>query len=256
MQAREGASVAVLARSTSEIAAVAAEITAAGGRAVAEAVDLVDLSSVMAAVARVRAALGPIDLLVNNAGSFAGVGPVWEVDPADWWRDVEVNLRGSFNCCRAVIDDMRTRGHGRIVNMAGGGTERSFPHGSGYAVTKSGLLRFTECLSDELEGSGVLAFAMDPGLVRTAMTEFQLHSEAGRRWVPAIADMFRDGVDVPPTLAARLAVEIATGRFDRLRGRLIKAVDDLDAVEASADDIVARDLRALRVSGLSTQPGP
>ena len=65
---------------------------------------------------------------------------------------------------------MVTRKRGRIINMTGGGAAMSFPNGSGYATSKAGLLRFTECVSDTLEGMGVLIFAMDPGLVRTAMT--------------------------------------------------------------------------------------
>ncbi len=250
-QAREGAAVALFARSAHEIEAVAQEIIAVGGRATAEAVDLVDLPAVIAAVERAATVLGPIDLLMNNAGSFVGLGPVWEVDPAAWWHDIEVNLRGTFNCCRAVVGGMRERGHGRVVNMVGGGAANSFPNGSGYAVSKSGLMRFTECLSDELADSGVLAFAMDPGLVRTRMTELQLSSDAGRRWTPHIEGMFRDNIDVSPTLAARLAVDLAAGRFDRLRGRLIKAADDLDAIAAATDGIVAGDLRMLRISGLT-----
>jgi NAD(P)-dependent dehydrogenase (short-subunit alcohol dehydrogenase family) len=88
--------------------------------------------------------------------------------------------------------------------MVGGGTGTSFPNGSGYATSQAGLLRFTECISDTLRDSGVLAFAMDPGLVRTAMTELQLTSDEGRRYLTDIPRLFGKGVDVPPTLAARL----------------------------------------------------
>ena len=104
------------------------------------------------------------------------------VDPAVWWRDIEINIRGSFNCCRAATPGMWRAKRGRIINLTGGGTATSFPYGSGYATSKAGLLRFTECVNDQLAGSGVLVFAMDPGLVRTAMTEYQLTSEAGRAY--------------------------------------------------------------------------
>ncbi len=135
--------------------------------------------------------------------------------------------------------------------MTGGGTATSFPNGSGYATSKAGLLRFTQCISDTLAGSGVLVFAMDPGLVRTAMTEYQLWSEAGRTHLPNIPRLFEAGVNVPPTLAARLTIEIGSGRFDKMAGRMLMAArGDLDLSEAEIDEIVAADLRSLRVNGM------
>ena len=135
--------------------------------------------------------------------------------------------------------------------MTGGGTATSFPSGSGYATSKAGLLRFTECVSDSLAGSGVLMFAMDPGLVRTAMTEYQLSSEAGRTHLPNMPRLFEQGVNVSPTLAARLSVEIGAGRFDKLAGRMLMAArGDLDLKQTEIDDIVEADLRSLRVNGM------
>jgi NAD(P)-dependent dehydrogenase (short-subunit alcohol dehydrogenase family) len=135
--------------------------------------------------------------------------------------------------------------------MTGGGTATSFPHGSGYATSKAGLLRLTECVSDSLAGTGVLVFAMDPGLVRTAMTEYQLSSEAGRRYLSNIPELFRSGINVPATLAARLTVEIGSGRFDRLGGRMLMAArGDLDLGVAEIDEIISADLRSLRVNGM------
>jgi NAD(P)-dependent dehydrogenase (short-subunit alcohol dehydrogenase family) len=250
-QAKEGATVALLARTATEIEAVAEAIRAEGGTARAYAVDITDLDAVTNAFAAVERELGPVSLLTNNAGSFAAIGPIWTVQPEDWWRDVEINIRGTFNCCRAVIPAMIGRKRGRIINLTGGGTATSFPHGSGYATSKAGILRFTECVSDTLAGSGVLVFAMDPGMVRTSMTEHQLSSDAGRAYLPSIPKLLENGIDVPPTLAARLSVEIGSGRFDRLAGRMLMAArGDLDLLEAAIDGIVAEDLRSLRVNGL------
>jgi NAD(P)-dependent dehydrogenase (short-subunit alcohol dehydrogenase family) len=250
-QAREGAKVALLARTKSEIEGVAAAIAAEGGIARAFEVDIVDLDRVAKTFAAIEGDFGPVSLLTNNAGSFVAIGPIWAVEPEAWWGDIEINLRGTFNCCRAAIPAMTARGHGRIVNMTGGGTATSFPSGSGYATSKAGLLRFTECVSDSLAGSGVLVFAMDPGLVRTAMTEYQLSSEAGRTHLPNIPRLFEAGVNVPPTLAARLSVEIASGRFDKLAGRMLMAArGDLDLRWTEIDDIVEADLRSLRVNGM------
>jgi hypothetical protein len=96
---------------------------------------------------------------------------------------------------------------------------------------------------------------MDPGLVRTAMTELQLASDEGRRYLTDIPQLFGSGVDVSPTLAARLSVEIGAGRFDRLGGRMLMAAGgDLDLEEAAIDEIVAADFRSLRVNGMPGEP--
>ncbi len=250
-QAEAGAKVALLSRTAAEIEAVAAAIVAKGGVGRAYAVDVVDRSAVEGAFAAIERELGPVSLLTNNAGAFFGIGPIWSVDPDAWWRDVETNVRGAFHCARAALPGMIARRRGRIINLTGGGTATSFPNGSGYATSKAGLLRFTECVNDTLAGTGVLAFAMDPGLVRTAMTEYQLDSAAGRAHLDIIPKLFEAGVNVPPTLAARLSVEIGSGRFDALAGRMVMAArGDLDLDDAAIAAIVAADLRSLRVNGL------
>jgi len=213
----------------------------------------VDTDAVEKALAGVVDALGPIDTLVNNHGSFRAFGPIWECDPAIWWSDVEINLRGTFNTCRVAAPAMLTRGRGRIVNLVGGGTGTSFPNGSGYASSKAAIMRFTECLDDTTKAGGVRAFAVDPGLVRTAMTELQLNSDAGKAHLPNIQQLFDDGINVPPSRAAALIADIAAGRFDALAGRMLRGVDDRDALEQDMEAIAAKDGRALRISSLDLQ---
>lgn len=250
-QAREGAKVALLARTNVEISGVAAAISDAGGIARAYPVDVVDLAAVNSVTRAVEADLGPISLVTNNAAVFAAIGPIWEVDAAQWWRDVEVTIRGTFNVCRAVLPGMIARKRGRIINMSGGGAAGSFPHGSGYAIGKAGVLRFTESVFDTLAGTGVRMFAMDPGLVKTTMTDYQLTSEAGQTYLPDVAGWFEKGIDVPPALAARLSVEIGAGRFDELAGRMLMAArGDLELTAAAVEEIVSQDLRSLRVNGM------
>jgi NAD(P)-dependent dehydrogenase (short-subunit alcohol dehydrogenase family) len=243
-----------VARTAPEIESVAREIAAGGGTARTFAVDVVDLAAVTRAFSEIERDLGPVSLITNNAAAFAAIGPIWTVDPDVWWRDLETNIRETFNCCRAAAPSMIARRRGRIINLTGGGTANSFPNESGYATSKAGVLRFTECLSDSLADSSVLVFAMDPGLVRTAMTEYQLTSEAGRTFLPNIERLFADGIDVPPTLAARLTVEIGSGRFDKLAGRMLMAArGDLDLDEAAVKEIVSADLRSLRVNGMPAE---
>jgi NAD(P)-dependent dehydrogenase (short-subunit alcohol dehydrogenase family) len=249
-QAQRGAKVAVLARTAPEIEETASLIIGKGGSAIAIPVDLVDRLAVENALGRVVAELGAIDLLVNNHGSFRAFGPIWECDPDIWWQDVEINLRGTFHICRVVAPAMVARSKGRIVNLVGGGAGNSFPHGSGYASSKAAIMRFTECLNDTTKDRGVLAFAVDPGLVRTSMTELQLFSEAGKTYLPKLQQLFDDGVNIPPTRAAALIADIAAGRFDPLAGRLLRGVDDRDLLEQQMNNMVTRDERALRFSGV------
>lgn len=250
-QAQEGARVALVSRSSGEIDAVATAIKAAGGFAKAYPCDVLDLAAVMRTVAEVEAELGSVTLVTNNAASFRGIGPIWIVDPDEWWADVETNLRGPFNCSRAVLPGMLARRSGRIINLVGGGTATSFPNGSGYGASKAGLLRFTEFVSDTLVRTGVRMFAMDPGLVRTSMTDYQRSTEAGRRYLPDLPTLFDKKIDVPPTMAARLSVEIASGRFDALAGRMLMAArGDIELDPSAVETILADDLRSLRVNGV------
>ncbi|WFR99064.1 SDR family NAD(P)-dependent oxidoreductase [Rhizobium tumorigenes] len=248
--AKAGAAVAVVARTSSEIGETESLIREEGGTAVALPVDLVDRHAVERAVALIAEKLGPVDLLVNNHGSFRAFGPIWECDPDVWWQDVEINLRGSFHTSRSLAPAMLERGKCRIVNLVGGGTGNSFPNGSGYASSKAAIMRFTECLNDTTREGGVLAFAVDPGLVRTTMTEMQLLSDDGKKHLPAIQQLFADGVDVPPSRAAGLIVDIASGRFDALSGRLLRGADDRDLLEKEMKEVVATDGRALRFTSL------
>jgi NAD(P)-dependent dehydrogenase (short-subunit alcohol dehydrogenase family) len=177
-------------------------------------------------VASVRQNLGPVDLLVNNAGMGPPYGPLAELDPEEWWRCLEVNLRGPMLCSRLVLPDMIARGNGRIINVASGAGTRAIPHLSAYVVSKTALMRFTECLAAEVSASGVHVFAIQPGTVRTAMAEEALSSEAGRKWLPWFKEYFDKGQDVPPEVAAKLVVFLASGRGDSLSGRFIDACTD------------------------------
>ncbi|MBY5326067.1 SDR family NAD(P)-dependent oxidoreductase [Rhizobium leguminosarum] len=252
-QAREGARVAVLARTATEIEETASLIENEGGQAIAVTTDVTQYSAVESAFARIASELGPVDTLVNNHGSFQAFGPIWECDPVAWWRDVEINLQGTFHTSRSACSTMLARGRGRIINLVGGGTGNSFPHGSGYASSKAAIMRLTECLNDTTIAHGIRAFAVDPGLVRTDMTEKQLFSEAGKTYLPGIQQLFDDGVDIHPSRAALLIADIAAGRFDVLAGRLLRGVDDRDVLEKEMDTLAKVDGRALRFSAIEQQ---
>ncbi|MFN3650915.1 MAG: SDR family NAD(P)-dependent oxidoreductase [Armatimonadota bacterium] len=248
--ARGGWRVALLARTAEQLEAVAAEARSAGaGASLPLTADVTDPAAWAAAVEAVEQELGPAELLVNNAGTFSAIGPLWEADPDAWWADVTVSLRGVQLGCRAVLPGMLARGRGRIVNVVGGGTFAPFPHGSGYAAGKAAVMRVTETLAAELEevGSAVAVFAISPGLVRTRLTERQLTTPEGQRWMRRTREMFERGRDQPPERAGELVVALASGRFDRLAGRFFAASDDLETLLADEEEIRRKDRRTLRM---------
>jgi NAD(P)-dependent dehydrogenase (short-subunit alcohol dehydrogenase family) len=245
--AREGASVAVLARSADQLRETVATITAAGGHALAFPADVTDRPGVEAVVAQVESELGPINLLVNNAGVGGPIGPLAETDPDARWRCMEVNLRGPLVCSRAVLPGMLARRRGRIVNVASGAGTRDKPYLSAYVTSKAALIRLTENLAAELQGSGVRVFAIQPGTVRTAMTESALNSEEALRYLPWLAQLFEQGQDLPPKRAAELVVFLASGRADGLSGRFLAVEWGVEALADRANELANGDALTLRL---------
>jgi len=141
---------------------------------------------------------------------------------------------------------MIERRTGTIVNMIGGGTATPFPYGNAYGTSKAGLMRFTESLAAEVKQYGISVFATNPGLVRTAMTELQVTTDAGKQWMGRIAELFEEGADRPPTDAATLIGRLVDGDYFALTGRQFGPEDDPAEVIKDAKTIVERDLRTLR----------
>lgn len=245
--ARAGARVALVARSRDEIAAAAAALEADGASALAIPADVTDADAVERAVAEAESALGPLDLLVNNAGDGAVPGPIWEADPARWWRAFEVNLLGAFLGTRAALRRMVPRGRGRVVNVSSRAGNVAIPFSSAYCTSKGALTRLTEVAAAEARPHGVRLFALEPGTVRTAMTEALIDSEAGRTWLPWYREIFAAGHDVSPDDAAALVVRLARGDADALTGRFLSRADDLDALVAEAEAVVAAERLVLRL---------
>jgi NAD(P)-dependent dehydrogenase (short-subunit alcohol dehydrogenase family) len=251
--ASAGASLAIVARSEDELAVAVGQLRASGRRAIAVRADVSDTRAVGRMVEQVERDLGPVDLLVNNAGEAGPIGPVAEIDPDRWWRCQEVNLRGPLACARAVLPGMVARRRGRIVNVASGAGTQAIPYLSAYVVGKTALIRLTEIMAAELAGHGVSLFAIEPGTVRTAMAESAMESESGRRWMPWFETIFERGLDVPPDRAARLVLLLASGRADALSGRFFTIADDLPGLIEEAERGRLGDLQTLR---LRTMPDP
>lgn len=169
--AAQGAAVAVNDLHGERAEAVAKEISARGGRAVAAPFDVTDLAAVQAGVALVERALGPVDVLVNNAGVPEGMGVAQfrEMDPALWRRYVELNVFGVVHCCKAVIEGMCTRRFGRVITISSGAGQTGIPLGvSLYGAGKGGQIAFMRHLAVETARFGVTANTLALGLMSNA----------------------------------------------------------------------------------------
>jgi NAD(P)-dependent dehydrogenase (short-subunit alcohol dehydrogenase family) len=221
-----GAHVAVSARTHEQVEETATEING-----LAVVADVTDEAAVNAMVERVESELGPIDLLVANAGRNVREPNAWEVDPADWWNVFEVNVLGVYLCCRAVIPRMLERESGRIVITGSGAAYLPHSGSTAYSASKAAIWRFGNVLAEQLEGR-IPVFVISPGLVRTEMTK-------------AAPD---DAPWTPPELAPQLVRALASGRADALAGRYIHAEhDDIDDLIRRADQIREDDLNTIRL---------
>ncbi len=244
-----GVQVAVVARSTDQLAQTVQKIEQSGGRALALTVDVTDAVSVQQMAKQVETELGQVDLLVNNAGIVGQSGPIRETDSEIWWRVMNVNLRGPFLCSQAVLPGMTTRRRGCIINVSSGVSHGPWRHSSAYAISKAALNRFTENLALETADDNIAVFALAPGVVRTAITDLAFTPE-WQKWDEVIARLFEEGHESPPEKAAQLVVTLASGKADALTGRLIDISDDLDEMVAQSQRIREEELYLLRMKSL------
>ncbi|HET7353650.1 MAG TPA: SDR family oxidoreductase [Gaiellaceae bacterium] len=220
--AAAGMEVAVSGRTAEQVEAVAGSI---GGRA------LVGDVSRREDVESWFAELGPVDLLVANAGTGNRGGSPWELDPAEWWRTFEVNMLGVHLCCSAAIPGMLERGAGRIVIVGSGSAYLPGQSETAYTSSKAAVCRYGETLANAL-GDRIPVFVISPGMVQTEMT----------------ADFPEDAPWTPPECAPRLVRALASGEFDALSGRYIHAEHDPpESLRGRIDEILEHDWNAIRL---------
>ena len=188
---------------------------------------------------------GGLDVLVNNAGVYGPMGPLEEVDWAEWVDATLINILGTVYPCRAVISAMRRRGGGKIINLSGGGATNPMPRVTAYATSKAAVVRFTESIALELKADRIDVNAVAPGALATRLLDQAIDAGPEKVGSAFHARMvkIRDQGGTPLERGADLCVYLGSTESDGVTGRLLSAVWDpwatlADRVEAlDASDI-------------------
>ncbi len=166
--ARAGCAVALAARTATDLDTLAEEIRSEGGKAIAVPTDVTKEGEVERLVRRTLAELGPVDILVNDAGTNTRK-PIWEVTTEDWRTIIDTNATGTFFCTRAVLPTMMERRSGKIINVASMAAKHGSPTRSAYSAAKFGVLGFGEAIQRELYQFGITISTVFPGPVATPL---------------------------------------------------------------------------------------
>ena len=225
--ARAGAHLVLFARTGTEVERAAEEAEKHGVQALALAGDVSRCADVERLAAVAVKKFSRIDVLINAAGVYGPIGPLFENDMQEWARAIEINLLGTVFCLRAVLPHMVTQREGVVVNFSGGGAVAPFPRFSAYGVSKAAVVRLTETVAEEVKPFGVRVNAIAPGAVNTRLLEQVLAAGecAGAEfYAKSLAQKSSGGT--PPERAAELAVFLASPAAEGVTGRLISAVWD------------------------------
>ncbi len=225
--AHSKARVGLLGRSQSELEVTKLEIEDAGGVALRLRADVRNFDQVTTAVDRMAGEWGALHTLVANAAIQGPIGPFAENRPAAWQEVLETNVIGVMNACRAVLPGMIARRSGKIVVLVGQGAATPRPRFAAYAASKAAVVRFVECVAEEVRDDNVQINCMFPGESYTNMTDEIIH--AGER---AGVDELEAAEKVQTTggmlsdKQINLALFLASERSNHITGKLLYVQDD------------------------------
>ncbi|MCW5849397.1 MAG: SDR family oxidoreductase [Anaerolineae bacterium] len=245
--ASAGVMVAITARTEAELNETLRLIENTGGTAIAFTADVTDRAAMQDVLGEVERRFGPLDILVNNAAVLPPLGYDWEVDPDEWWRALEINVRGPFECTRLVLPGMMARRQGRIVNITSGAAYSVHPYASAYCTSKAALSQWTTQVAAGVKDYGMSIFALGVS-GPTTMIDTIVASPKVPESVRALFRKSQEGTRRAEAAAAstRMLLLLLSGQADALTGRHIECNDPIDELLQRADEIVRDDLYTLR----------
>jgi 3-oxoacyl-[acyl-carrier protein] reductase len=249
--ARHGVRVAVAARHENQLQETVKLITSEGGTALALPVDICDSEAVQQMVGDVERQLGPLDMLLSNAGQWRPMEPLWKADQKEWENTVSTNIFGTRAVLASAIPRMLSRRAGRIIVVASSTPLYSYPYLSAYASSKAFLIKLAEEVAFELREYGVRMFSVHPGTCNTTMTREMRKVDANTGYAPWLEQVFKERRANNPTDAAKLVLRLFSGEADDLSGSFFDVNHDFDK---TVDSLRKTDAKALRLT-ISFPPG-
>ncbi|NMC77302.1 MAG: SDR family NAD(P)-dependent oxidoreductase [Candidatus Methanofastidiosa archaeon] len=213
--------------------------------------DVSDEQQVQNFIAEIEKKTPYIDAVINCAGSFGAIGPLKLTRSEEWLNTLQVNLYGTYLMCKYTIPLLSDSSSPQIINLAGGGAFSPFPNYSAYAISKTGVVRLTECLAMELASDGIMVNAIAPGFVITNIHDSTLEAGeklAGKLQYHRTREMIENG-GVPLSNVINCIRYLLLGELFGLTGKTISANFDpwqSDAFKDNIRDITRSDLYSLR----------
>lgn len=247
--AKEGASLVLAARNLDELNETARLAEDLGVSNLVIATDVTKPEQVEHMAAQAMERFSSIDILVNNAGIGGPVGALQDNDVSSWIEALQVNVVGTFLCCRAVLPVMMRQDRGKIINLSGGGGMFAWANVSAYCSSKAAVVRLTEGLAMELAGANIQVNALGPGSINTYMWEEMRDAAevSGATEIFETGKMVTSGGGASIDQVADLAVFLASEDSGQLSGRLISSyLDDFNALPPRIPEIMASEAYLLR----------
>lgn len=232
--AREGAAVAIAARTEEEVTKVAEEISASGGTALPLLMDVTEEDSVSGGFENIRSELGPVTILINNAGTPGIPLPVAATKPEAWRRSFEVNVTGAFLCAREALPQMVSRNWGRIINVSSAAARHPVAGMAAYSASKAALDQLTRVLAAEGAPYNIATIGVYPGVVDTQMQEESRNfgAELVGKQLDRMFNNYHDfGMLHPPEEPAELISYLCAPDAARLNGHIVR-LEQLEALKS------------------------